>query len=103
MLLLAVSDHPGDRWPGAVLLVLTAAALIVAAWLLAELRARARPVSLLTSALWLVGAALVYPTQEFAADAAWASGVPALAAVITAALALSLSTHRSSASTQAQS
>ncbi|HZJ05282.1 MAG TPA: hypothetical protein VFD59_07410 [Nocardioidaceae bacterium] len=87
LMLLAVSDNQGDRFPGLVLLVMTVTAVALASWLLASPDSRARTVSLLTSILWLAGAALVYPTQEFAADAAWPSGVPLLAAVITAGLA----------------
>ena len=89
MMLLAVSDGQGDWLPGLILLVLTVAAVVLASWLLTSPDPRARAASLLTSALWLIGGALVYPTQEFAADAAWASGVPVLAAFVTAGLALS--------------
>ena len=87
-LLLAVSDHPDDRVPGLVLLVMVVAAAGTALGLLVRPVSQWRTVSLLTSALWLAGAAVVYPTQEFAADAAWAAVVPAAVAVVCAALTL---------------
>lgn len=86
-ILAAVSDRPGDGTAGLVLTVMVATGMALGAWLLASPSAWARRVSLLTSAGWLVGAALVYPTQDFAADAGWAAGVPVLAAVVTAVLA----------------
>ena len=95
MMLLAVSDGQGDWLPGLVLLVITVVAVVLASWLLASPDPRARTASLLTSALWLAGGVLVYPTQEFAADAAWASGGPVLAAFVTAGLALWLVPHPS--------
>lgn len=85
-LLLAVSDHPDDRVPGLVLLVMVVAAAGTALALLARRVSQWRTLSLLTSALWLAGATVVYPTQEFAADAAWAAGVPVVVAVVGAAL-----------------
>ena len=87
-MLAAVSDRPDDGTAGLVLSVLVATGIALGAWLLASPSAWARRGSLLTSVGWLVGAALVYPTQDFAADAAWAAGVPVLAAVVTAVLAL---------------
>lgn len=91
LMLIAVSDNPADRIPGMILLGLNLGGLVVAASMFAfPGYPGTRLVSLLMSALWLVGAALIYPTQEFAADALWAAGAPALAALITGALALSL-------------
>ena len=87
-LLLAVSDHAEDRVPGLVLLVMVVAAAGTALGLLARPVTQWRTLSLLTSALWLAGAVVVYPTQEFAADAAWAAGVPAAVAVVCGALTL---------------
>lgn len=86
-MLAAVSDRPDDGTAGLILSVLVATGIAVGAWLLASPGAWARRGSLLTSAGWLVGAALVYPTQDFAADAAWAAGAPALAAAVTAVVA----------------
>ena len=83
-MLAAVSDRPGDGTAGLILSLLVATGIALGAWLLAAPSQWARRGSLLTSAGWLVGAALVYPTQDFAADAVWAAGVPALAAVATA-------------------
>lgn len=91
LMLIAVSDNPADRVPGMILLGLNLGGLVVAGSMFAFPGYRlARFVSLLMSAVWLVGAALIYPTQEFAADALWAAGVPALAALVTGGLALSL-------------
>ncbi len=86
-MLAAVSDRPDDGTAGLILALLVATGIALGAWLLASPSPWARKASLLTSAGWLVGAALVYPTQDFAADAAWAAGVPALAAVVTAVVA----------------
>ena len=86
-LLAAVSDRPDDGTAGLILSLLVVTGIALGTWLLASPSGWARRGSLLTSAGWLVGAALVYPTQDFAADAAWAAGVPALAAVVTAVVA----------------
>ena len=88
MMLLAVSDHPRDRLAGAVLLVLTVAAVTVAALLMGSARRGTRRLSLVTSVLWFVGGVLVYPTQRFLADALWASGAPIVASVLTAVVAM---------------
>jgi hypothetical protein len=87
-ILAAVSDRPDDGTAGLILTVMVATGTALGVWLLASPSAWARRGSLLTSAGWLVGAALVYPTQDFAADAGWAAGVPLLAAAVTAVLAL---------------
>jgi energy-converting hydrogenase Eha subunit B len=87
-ILAAESDRPDDGTAGLILTVIVATGTALGAWLLASPSAWARRGSLLTSAGWLVGAALVYPTQDFAADAGWAAGVPLLAAAVTAVLAL---------------
>jgi len=86
-MLTAVSDHGADRMPGLVLGTLVLVGLAVGGWLVADPRLAALPVSLSASLVWLAGAAVVYPTQEFTADALWASGLPALVAVTTAATA----------------
>lgn len=86
-MLTAVSDHAADRVPGLVLGTLTLVGLAVGGWLVAAPRRAALPVSLGVSVAWLVGGAVVYPTQEFTADALWAGGLPVLVAVITGATA----------------
>ena len=55
-LLLAVSDHPDDRVPGLVRLVMVVAAAGTALGVLARPVTQWRTLSLLTSALWLAGA-----------------------------------------------
>lgn len=86
-LLVGLSDHTADRVPGLVLAAMTLVGVAIGTWLAASPRVSALRVSLGASLVWLVGAAVVYPTQDFAADALWASGVPALVAVLTGALA----------------
>lgn len=86
-MLAGASDHTADRVPGLVLGTLVLVGLAVGGWLSADPRPAALPVSLAASLAWLAGAAVVYPTQEFTADAVWASGVPALVAVATAVTA----------------
>lgn len=90
LMLMVASDFLQDRYPGAVLGVMVLGAAWVAGRLPGWSPAQGRPRSLIASALWLAGAALVYPTQEFAADAAYATGVPVVAALVTALLALRL-------------
>jgi hypothetical protein len=86
-MLAGVSDHAADRLPGVLLGAMVLVGLALGGWLLAAPRLAALRVSFGASVLWLVGAAVVYPTQDFSADARWASGVPALVAVVTAATA----------------
>jgi hypothetical protein len=86
-LLVGLSDHTADRLPGLVLATMTLLGVAVGTWLVASPRVTALRVSLGASLAWLVGAAVVYPTQDFTADALWASGVPALVAVLTGAMA----------------
>ena len=86
-MLAGVSDQAADRLPGMVLGALVLMGLALGSWLVAAPRLAALRVSLGASVLWLVGAAVVYPTQDFTADALWASGVPALVALATAATA----------------
>lgn len=86
-MLAGVSDHAADRLPAAVLGVLVLVGVALGSWLLAAPRLAALRVSLGASLAWLAGAAVVYPTQDFTADALWASGVPALVAVLTGATA----------------
>jgi len=82
-MLAGASDHTADRVPGLVLGALVLVGLAVGGWLSTDPRPAALPVSLGASLAWLAGAAVVYPTQEFTADAVWASGLPALVAVTT--------------------
>ena len=82
-LLVGMSDHTADRLPGLVLGVMTLVGVAIGTWLVTAPRAAAVRVSLGASLAWLAGAAAVYPTQDFTADALWASGVPALVAVLT--------------------
>ena len=93
-MLAGASDHSADRLPGLVLGALVLVGLAVGGWLVADPRSAALPVSLGTSLAWLVGAVVVYPTQEFTADALWASGLPAAVAVTTAAAAAWLRRQR---------
>jgi hypothetical protein len=86
-MLAGASDHTADRVPGLVLGTMVLVGLAVGGWLSADPRPAALPVSLGASLVWLAGAGLVYPTQEFTADAVWASGLPALVAVATAVTA----------------
>lgn len=82
-MLAGASDHTADRVPGLVLGTMVLVGLAVGGWLSADPRPAALPVSLGASLAWLAGAAVVYPTQEFTADALWASMLPALVAVLT--------------------
>ena len=82
-LLVGLSDHAADRVPGLVMAAITLVGVAIGTWLVASPRVTALRVSLGASLVWLVGAAVVYPTQDFTADALWASGVPALVAVLT--------------------
>jgi hypothetical protein len=91
-MLAGASDHTADRLPGVVLGGLVLVGLAVGAWLVADPQPGALPFSLGASLVWLGGAVVVYPAQDFAADALWASGLPALVAVSTAVTAVWL--HR---------
>lgn len=93
LMLMVASDFLQDRYPGAVLGVMVLGAAWVAGRLPAWSHEQGRQWSLLASAAWLAGAALVYPTQEFAADAAYATGVPVVVALVTALLAVRLPTR----------
>ena len=86
-LLVLISDHPDDRTAGLVLFVLAAVGFALGAWILTSSHERAREASFAASLLWLVGAVVAYPTQEFAVDALWVAGLPALGAVVTAVVA----------------
>jgi hypothetical protein len=86
-MLAGASDHTADRLPGLVLGGLVLVGLAVGGWLVADPRLVALPASLGASLLWLVGGVAVYPTQDFAADALWAAGLPVLVAVTTGAVA----------------
>ena len=86
-LVIGLSDHTADRVPGLVLAGITLVGVAIGTWLVTSPRVSALRVSLVASLVWLVGAAVVYPTQDFAADALWAGGVPALVAVLTGATA----------------
>lgn len=86
-LLVGLSDHTADRVPGLVLAATTLVGVAIGTWLVASPRLTALRASLGASLVWLAGAAVVYPTQDFTADALWASGVPALVAVLTGVMA----------------
>ena len=86
-LLVLISDQSDDRTAGLVLFGLVVVGVALGAWILSSSHERALSASVAGSALWLVGAAVVYPTQEFAVDALWVSGLPALGAVVTAVVA----------------
>ena len=86
-LLVLISDQSDDRTAGVLLWVLAAIGLALGAWILTSPHDRLRQASLAASALWLVGAVVVYPTQEFTADRLWVSGLPALGALVTAVVA----------------
>jgi hypothetical protein len=86
-MLAAASDHTADRLSGLVLGGLVLVGLALGGWLAADPRLVALPASVGASGLWLVGAVVVYPARDFVADALWASGLPLLVAVSTAAVA----------------
>jgi hypothetical protein len=86
-LLVLVSDQSDDRTAGALLWALAAIGFAICAWILSSAHKRTRLVSFVASGLWVVGAAVVYPTQEFAADRLWVSGLPVLGAIVTAVVA----------------
>jgi hypothetical protein len=88
--LLAMSDHADDATPGAILAAMAGAGLLVGGMIVWSSSDVGRLPSLVVSALWLVGAVLVYPTQEFAVDQMWAAGIPALVGIVTGALAFAL-------------
>ena len=84
--LLVLSEQPDDRTAGLVLAALAAAGAVLGGWLLSD-RGASTLVSWLLSAAWAVAAIALYPTLEFAADAVWVSGIPLVAAVVTALVA----------------
>lgn len=86
-LLSLISDQADDRAAGLVLFVLAGIGFALGAWILRSAHGRARGTSYAASALWLIGAVGVYPTQDFAVDVLWVAGVPAIGAVVTAAVA----------------
>jgi hypothetical protein len=92
-LLMLISEQADDRTAGLVLFVLVAVGLALGAWILSSSHDRARAASFAASAFWLVGAVVVYPTQEFAVDALWVSGLPLLGAVLTAVVAWTTARH----------
>lgn len=87
VLLVGISEQALQRSAGLLLLVLAAVGVTLGAWVLSGAHRRARDASYAASLLWLVGAAVVYPTQDFAVDALWAAGLPLLGAVLTALVA----------------
>jgi hypothetical protein len=92
-MLWAVSDRAGDDRTGLLLLALALGGVVAGGWLLAGAGRVVRRASLVLSAVWLAGAALVYPRLDFPADRLWASGLPALVALATAVL-LAAPAHR---------
>ena len=85
--LLVLSEQPDDRTAGLVLAALAASGAVLGGLLLTADRAPNTFVSWVLSAVWAVAALALYPTQEFVADAIWVSGVPLVAAVVTALVA----------------
>ncbi len=85
--LLVLSERTDDRVAGYVLAALALSGAALGGWLLTAGRDVRWTVSLGLSAVWAVAAVAVYPTMDFAADALWVTGVPLLAAAVTAALA----------------
>lgn len=83
-MLLLLSDQQDSRPVGLVMLGLVVSAVALGAGSLSSQAASLRWVSLGLSAVWLVAAVLLYPTQAFAADAVWVAGVVALGGVATA-------------------
>jgi hypothetical protein len=86
-LLVLISDQSDDRTAGVLLWVLAALGFGLGAWIIGSSHERTRPLSFVASALWLVGAGVVFPTQEFTADKLWVAGLPALGALVTAVVA----------------
>ena len=86
-LLVLISDQSDDRTAGVLLWVLALLGFGLGAWILSSSHERTRQVSFVASALWVVGAGVVYPTQEFTADRLWVSGLPFLGALVTAVVA----------------
>lgn len=87
VVLVGISEQTLQRSAGFLLLGLAAVGVAVGAWVLSGTHRRARDASYAASLLWLAGAAVVYPTQDFAVDALWAAGLPLLGAVLTALVA----------------
>ncbi len=86
-LLVLISDQSDDRTAGVLLWALAAIGFAICAWILSSSHERTRLVSFVASALWAIGAVVVYPTQEFTADKLWESGLPVLGALVTAVVA----------------
>ena len=95
-MLALVSDRPSDSAPGTVLSLLALSGIGLGTWMIVAPRREALVASLMASATWLVAAAVVYPTQEFVADGIWSAGAPAIAAIVTAVMALAVrrASHR---------
>ena len=85
--LFAVSDRGNHRPAGTILALLAVAAVVVGGWLLRSPGPITRIASLGLSALWLVGAVVVYPMLTFAPNLLWAVGIPGAVALVTALLA----------------
>lgn len=83
LMLLLLSDPQDGRPVGLVMLGLVVSAVALGSSLLSSQAASLRWVSLGLSAVWLVAAVLLYPTQTFAADAVWVAGAVALGGVAT--------------------
>ena len=85
--LLVLSEQPDDRSAGLVLAALAVSGAVLGGWFVSADRGPGAVVSWALSGVWAVAAIVLYPTQEFAADALWVSGVPLVAAMITALVA----------------
>jgi hypothetical protein len=88
LLLLALSERQDARIAGWVLAGLAVSAVVLGGWLTGRGRHAPAAVSLALSAVWAVAAVLLFPTQDFLADALLVSGVPLAVAVVTAVVAL---------------
>jgi hypothetical protein len=83
-----ISDRPNDVAPGLALSLLALSDIAMSTWIFASPDPKALTVSLATSVIWMVAAVVVYPTQEFVADAVWSVELTAVGALMTAALAV---------------
>jgi drug/metabolite transporter (DMT)-like permease len=97
--LLQISDTAQDRQFGGFLLVLGALSAVLGITLVRRWRPRLRQVSLGTSGLWLVAAAVAVAIADFPSDRLWGGGLTGLVAVVTGALALAVRRDDESATT----
>lgn len=83
-----VSDRPGDAAPGLALSLLAVSGIAMSTWMFVSPNSKALILSLATSVVWMGVAVAVYPTQDFVADAVWSTGLTAVGALVTGALAV---------------